>query len=504
MENLKFRRQFVLSNSESAIFDGWKNLLLSRPEKDFYLSSHPDLDVIKVSGASKDLLLLGYIIDPYHPERDSETILFHLAKYEHFDEIVAASFNLGGRFAIILSDISGIKIFNDAMAFREVYYMSNSNVAACGSTPDILMQLFGLHQDMDPELQQFYNSKAFNSPERIWIGDKTPIEGVKHLLPNHYLDLESGTCKRFWPIVKIKKISIKPAIELMSDILSGTYKAASLRFSIHQGLTSGWDTRLLLAASRNFIKEIHYYFIRGFKGDEIKKGSVDYFISSEIAQKFGLDHEIIETENITATEDFARIYYANNLFARPKLLSVFYHAYLNNYENTITISGTGGNEILRLLRITGRNDCSSLNIAKIWKYESFPFIKNNIELWLHSNYSLKKTNFKMIDIFIWEQMFANWGTLSGSEQDIVRDELRPFNNRAFISNYIQLPDKYRYPDYPLGHIRIIEKLWPELLKFEMDIKYYKLKKVLRLLGIERITIRLHKSIRKKLISIQSR
>ncbi len=502
MENLKFRRQFVLSNSEIAILDGWKNHRVSNPVEDFYLSSHPDLDVIKVSGASKDLLLLGYIIDPYNPERNSESILFHLAKFEHFDEIVAASFNLGGRFVIIVSDISGIKIFNDAMAFREVYYVCKSQVTACGSTPDILMQIFGLHQDMDPELQQFYKSKAFNSPERIWIGDKTPIEGVKHLLPNHYLDLVPGTCIRFWPIVKMKRISIKPAIELMSDILKGTYKAASLRFTIHQGLTSGWDTRLLLAASHNFCKDIHYFFIRGFKGDEIKKGSVDYHISKEIAQKFDLDHEIIETDNIRANEDFVRTYYANNLFARPKLLSVFYHAYLNNYENTITISGTGGNEILRLLRIAGRNDCSSFSIAKIWNYESFPFIKNNIELWFRSNYSLKKTNFKMIDIFFWEQMFANWGSLSGSEQDIVRDELRPFNNRAFISAYILLLDRYRYPDYPKGHIRIIKKLWPELLSFDMDINNYKLKKVLRRLGIEIITVRLLKNIRKNLISIQ--
>ena len=204
-----------------------------------------------------------------------------------------------------------------------------------------------------------------------------------------------------------------------------------------------------------------------------------------MAKELGLDLEIVDFESVVPDEKFKEIYYANNIMARPKLLSVFYHAYVHNYQNTLTISGTGGNEVLRNLRVTGQTDEDSFRLAKMWKYQSFPFITKTIDEWFQQNKSLEKTNYRKIDLFYWEQMFANWGSLSGSEQDIVREEIRPFNNRAFIAAYINLPESYRYADNPFGHALIIKKLWPELLDYEMDIKLYSFKKVLRKLKLER-------------------
>jgi hypothetical protein len=97
---------------------------------------------------------------------------------------------------------------------------------------------------------------------------------------------------------------------------------------------------------------------------------------------------------------------------------------------------------------------------------------------------LKSKNHRIMDLFSWEQHFGNWGSLSGSEQDIVREELRPFNNRKLIAVYNSLPDRYRYKDHPMGHVATIKMLWKELLNFDLDMKLPGIKRCLRFFGLE--------------------
>lgn len=485
MENLAFRRQFVLSNKQVNQCNGWDTRTFKVQDETFYLQHHPDLNLLQTEGENIQLILLGNIIDPFHPEKDSAAVLKTLATEECFEDVLKGTFAFGGRFVIIGIDKNGMKLFNDAMAFREAFYYRQYGLVACGSTPSILDKCFNLGLDKDKEFQEFYTSKAFNSQERIMIGERTQIKGVRHLIPNHYLDIQTMEIHRFWPLAKEPKLSIDSAIDLMSKILTGTYKAVAGQYIIHQGLTSGWDTRMLLAASKDFLNDIHFFFLRGHKADTAEKANIDYQVAVEMAKELGLDLEIVDFESEVPDENFKKIYYANNILARPKLLSAFYHAYVHNYQNTITISGTGGNEVLRNLRVVGQTDEDSFRLAKMWEYQSFPYIINTIDKWFQNNEALRKTNYRKIDLFFWEQMFANWGSLSGSEQDIVREELRPFNNRAFIAAYISLPAKYRYADNPLGHALIIKKLWPELLDYDMDIKHYSFKKVLRKVKLER-------------------
>lgn len=496
MKNLVFRRQFVLSNKIVNQDNGWNILTLKMQDDTFYLQHHPDLTVLQAKGKDIHLILLGNIIDPFHPENDSAAILQNLATEACFDDVLKGTFTLGGRFAIVGIDKNGMKLFNDAMAFREVYYYRHYGLIACGSTPSILAKWFSLGLDTEKEFQEFYTSKAFNSKERMMIGERTQIKDVRHLMPNHYLDMQTMEVRRFWPLVKEPRLSNDSAIDLMAEILTGTYKAIAGKHIIHQGLTSGWDTRLLLAASRNFTKDMQFFFLRGFKDDTIEKASVDYLIALKMSKELNLNLEIIDLSGEEPDEKFNEIYYANNILARPKLLTAFYHVYSHNYQNSLTISGTGGNEVLRTMRVAGQTDEDSSRLAKLWNYQSYPYITKTIDEWFNQNKDVQKSNYRKIDLFFWEQFFGNWGSLSASEQDIVREELRPFNNRAFISAFIRLPLKYRYNDHPLGYVRIINKLWPELLDYDMDIAHYSIKKLLRKIKIERTAFILYHNLKR--------
>jgi hypothetical protein len=484
MKNLTFRRQFILCNKDLNIIQNWKLINLSRNPGNYKLYIHPDLEMVQVTNDRFELILLGYIIDPYKPDSSSSVILDRLASIKDFDGIITATNTLSGRFAVVYNDFNSVKIVHDATGLREVYYYQSNDITACGSTSKILADYLNIPMDDDKEIVKFFNSPELNDRERRWIGIRTIFKGVLHLLPNHYLDLITGKTTRFWPTEARKEVNLREATAIMSGILTGTFEAASKRFALHQGLTGGWDTRVLLAAAQKYRNNIHFFFIRGFKSDASLPNSGDYTISKSIAEKYNFPLDVVLLNNDEIDAEFKNIYFQNNILARPKLLAVYYDAYQKKLNNTVTVAGTGSNEILRLMSGLNRNVTDGRKIAGLFRYGNYEYVIQSINEWLKENISLKDTNYKIIDLFNWEQFFGNWGPLSVSEQDIVREELRPFNNRLLISTYLSLKDKFRYRDYPLGHVHIINQLWPDLMKFEIDLKRTTQKKLLRFLGLE--------------------
>jgi asparagine synthetase B (glutamine-hydrolysing) len=173
----------------------------------------------------------------------------------------------------------------------------------------------------------FLKSPAFRS-ESAWIGNETPYEGIMHLPPNHYLDITGNKVERFWPYAERSKTKLSDAADIMATLLKGTYEAAVKRYKLHQGLTSGWDTRVLLAASRQHVKEIKFYFLAGFKNE--KQGVLrDRRVAVEIAEKTGIPLDIYNFNEVSTDPQFEKIFYANNILARPKLLLYITSVHLN-------------------------------------------------------------------------------------------------------------------------------------------------------------------------------
>jgi len=108
-------------------------------------------------------------------------------------------------------------------------------------------------------------------------------------------------------------------------------------------------------------------------------------------------------------------------------------------------------------------------------------------------------------LYQWEQDNAHWASLASSEQDIVREEIRPFNNRRLIEIIWSLDEKYRYQYNPIIYSKIIDILWKDVMKIPLNPStktyFYKL---LRVLGIEREVYRYYKKRKftKSLISLK--
>lgn len=489
ISKLTYRRQFILTNKSIEVDKSWKILKISKKKVEFTIYSHPDLEVISAANVNYGLVLLGYIIDPFSPVLGSDQVLKHLASNFNFRGILNDVSSLSGRFVIVYYDENKIYIINDATAFREVYYTKLNDVVACGSTPDILAKYLSIEKDTEKHVNDFYNSAKFNRREHIWIGTRTIYKDVNHLFSNHYLDLHRNKAVRFWPYDYKRPVKLKEAGGIISQILIGTYDAAILRYRLMQGLTSGWDSKILLSTCKKHLDKIRFYFNRGFKADALSaKGSPDYKIAIQIAMKNNIPLEIFDFKNSEIAEEFSNIYFGNNILARQKLLKVYYDVYTRGLEDYITVSGTMSNEIMRLVpgSILYRNSITPENLAGFLRYAEFSYVIESIKDWLFDVDIFKDMGYSPVDLFYWEQYIGNWGNLSGSEQDIVREELRPFNNRILLSTYSSLLEKFRYRDFPMGHVQVIKEHWPELLNFKMDTTRYRTKKLLRLLGLEQL------------------
>lgn len=495
MKNLVFRRQFILTSKSIQVDPSWKKVKLNKIRHSCYIYSHPDLEHTVSSNNFVELHLMGYILDPHHPGYSNQDILDNLLKCDSFDAIAAATDTLAGRFVLIHSYNGNIKVLHDATGFRELYYYNNGSDFACGSTPDIIARYLSVERDGEREINYFFNSPQLNSIERKWIGVRTIYRGIKKLLPNHYVDLASNQSFRYWPREKRSIVDLKKAAANSAVILKGTYESALKRYKLQQTITSGWDTRLLLSACKNHVGSLQFYFVRGFKADKGLVESDDYLITKRISRTYNLPTEFIIIDDKKVNEEFERIYYSNNTLSRPKLLKTYYAAYEQKLDNVITVSGILGNSLLRLEGGLYRQAEEAEIIARRFKYDHYPFVVDSIKEWIDSSRHVKDLNYYLMDLFYWEQHYGNWGALSGIEQDIVRDELRPFNNRELISMLGCVRDKYRYRDYPLSYVKTIELLWPELLNFSTDIENYKFKKALRAIHLERFADKVYQRIK---------
>ena len=483
---MEFRRQYLLSNFNIEKIDNWKYLNIPSAKQNLNLYYHPDLQITHLQLRDRYLVLIGYIIDPFHPDLSNVEILSKMLNLSSLQDVLTETENLNGRYAIIYCDSNNTCIFHDVTGFREIYYCFLKDEIYCGSTPNIINKYANLELDKDNSINEFINSGEYKA-SGFWVGTRTPFQHIYHLQPNFYLDLDKKMFFRYWPKHKRVEINLKEGAHLMAKILKGTILGAAKRFELHQALTSGYDTRLLLAASKDIKSQIKF-FVNIVNQLTLK--SPDIIISKKLAKRFNFSLEVVDINNINnIDESFRNVFYNNNVFAREKHIRVFYDAYKKKLDNTYWVTGTFGSEILRIPFPFRKRRISSYDIAKRFNYSNYSYAINSIEDWLKEAEEVyNQYNHNLFNMFYWEQFNGNIANLGASEGDIVREEIRPFNSRKFIETYISLNDAHRYRDNPQGHLMVIKILWKELLDIPIspyiNSPRYWFKRIFRFLGVE--------------------
>lgn len=485
MTELKYRRQFILSRYKirCETIKSWDRIELLN---DYYLYTHQDLNINRISFGDNEILILGYILDPDNPSYDNIDILNDLCKHiEDFYELQKNCFKYSGRWIIMHSNKKGFYVFNDTCALRQIYYTNVNGNVYMASQPHILADILNIPKSSESSLLNYINSQYYVNQENPWFGDGTEFVDVKHLLPNHFLDINNCRVHRLNEIVKFKETdNIKTIIDRSSDILEGSIDSIVKREKVMLAVTAGLDSRLLLAASKKNSNKISYYVSTK---NILSKNHMDIKTPQKLSDKLGLNLSVIE--NIPKVrKEFIK--YLNQNVSRmrllPKTLTIQY--FYDNFPDYTNINGNASgitknayglklpsNEVITTEYIMELIDCP----------RDISFVKDNIEEWLsEAKIYCSVNNINIMDLFYWEQRMGNWGAMYQAEQDIAIEEFTPFSNRELISLLLSTDKlKRSEPNYTL-YRDIAYNLWPETLSEKInpsDFKTFIINKIKKLL-----------------------
>jgi hypothetical protein len=351
---------------------------------------------------------------------------------------------------------------NDACGLRSVFFTTEGHEPWCFSQP-------GLYRSIQPAnypesaVEFIYSRQSQKDLEAWWPGTSSPFAEVEHLLPNHYLDLTARTTARFWPCEPLEPLDAETAVSVSVGILQNSFAAMAARGPIALALTSGWDSRMLLAASRAVANQAWLY--TAMYG-ELSQESGDIRIPSAICEMLGLDYHVLRCPR-AMSEPLKMVYLRNNDPAHL-FWGCICQGMVGTYPKaTVAIRGNLA-EIARCFYYKNGVYPAVVSASELTRFAqlpSSPFVARHTNAWFTGAQGVVELGYRLLDFYYWENRMANWLGASHTEHDIVHETFSPFNNRRLLSTLLATPIQVRCkPEWQL-YRQLIERLWPELLRF---------------------------------------
>ena len=472
-KNLEFRRQFLLTRNPVNLLSKWRYLKFGK----YYFYSHPDLEINKVALEKTSILLIGNIYDSLAPEKKNIDILKDIISIAENISIVASSVKqYSGTYVLLYKNKGEYFIFNDARAIRELYYCTIDNIVVCGSQPNLMYQFSNpkIKPSNNPELLDFYNNHLWDSR---WVGNETYFEGIKHLQPNHCLDINRKNVIRYWPNEPIRRLSLEEAVSKCCVFLQGTMKAIVNRHPAMMSVTAGTDSRTLLAASKEIRNNI-YYFIND---NSLGNSHPDIAVSKKIFNAINVPFNVHKVSK-SVDEQFRKIYLNNTFLATERMLPSIYNIFFKEHSEKIFILGVG--EIGRTFYGKEPRKLNSYQMAYKLTYNNCSYVVKQCDNFIIEMLPVaRKYGINFLELLYWEQRLGYWGGVRNSESLIAIEKVDPYNSHLINEIFFGVDEKYRdIRQNPCILFReMIRNMWPELLEWPFNPAYGTRDKIVKLL-----------------------
>jgi hypothetical protein len=443
-----FRRQFILTDKDQ--FDlSWR----SEKIMNYTLFYHPELEFTHLSNKNLDIYLLGFIYDYMNPEFSNKQVLDSFSGIDSLDQFIRRLAQYSGHFIVILRLKKRLILMGDACGQYEIYY--DTTFSTFGSQPKLMGKVIPLEPHSSPEAREFYSPSKDFMRQRLFVGDTTHVENIKHLLPNHYIDIESQSITRYYPNTTIKPISIDVAVPIAIKMLQGFIKAASLRNNIYMGLTAGYDSRVLFLTSLN--TKCRYYVT---KHEHMDDEYYEINIPERLTKLFNKDFRVVVESPMD--DDMKKALEQSIDF--PRELTKPDIAYKGKVLINGNLSEIARNSYGRLKRVNAKD------MAHLREFHGNKYVYQVYGKWKErSSKTIMAYGYHILDLFYWEERMGLWASKSKTEGSAIGTIIySPFCSHNLLTTLLSTPRKLRNKYYNVLYNSIIKSLSPEAARIPIN------------------------------------
>jgi hypothetical protein len=474
IERLKHRRQYFLSPSGMKCPFVHNERVLNVK---YVLYTHIDLLVTEYEKDNIIIVLLGDIYDYINVDYKNADILRDLFDND-FDRLLEKSGKYAGRYVILYCKGDEIKLVHDASACRKIFYTKKNDMMICASNEHLLAEIAGCQKTTNQSLLDYYRSTEYYSNLNSNIGYLTYYDDIRQVLPNHYLNIEQNEVQRYWPNRVPESYNEEESVTLSINMIKGFITAAANRYKLMIPVTSGYDSRVILAATKDITDKIFFYL--NFS-DETQK-SLDFRIPQKMLSKLNINFNLLTIDD-QVDEKFRAVYFQNNPLADEEFLPIIYN-YYKNHSGKLNLPGNII-PIVKALNHSSAKFISSELLARLQKKDKIEAAHTFYENWFNLvKETANQFGINIFDLLYWEDESCNRALQVQLYKDIAQEEFIPFNSRQLILTMLAYDVKLRQKPYYRLHKAIIQKLWSELLDFPFNPSFkHSVKQVLIVLKI---------------------
>lgn len=399
------------------------------------------------------LTLLGHLLDPRNPQASNRVILDELSHQAFNPELLD---RFGGRWVLVVSDGTETFVYPDPAGTLQVYHARGW----CTSNPDMLSRVLGLFPDR--EALKHLEVAVRHDREFWWPGRRCLYGEVSLLWPNHYLSLSSGSVARFWPHGGMPSLDMGEAAERVASLLKGIIGAASRRFPLALPITSGLDSRTLLAACRDVQDQVYFYTAVYW---DLTRSHPDIRLPRKMLRRLGLPHHLLVCPS-RMSSDLQMLLTLNLSDGHPALGLISEGVLRGTPPGRVSLRGTVSEIGRQFYRSRGfdRTTITAEDLADLYGARTI-FARDAFQEWLDD---IGPVDSDLLDWFYWEMRMGSRAARAYTENDIAQDLLAPFNCRLLLATLLRVDPLFRCPPRYELYRRIIELLWPELLEFPVN------------------------------------
>ncbi len=472
-----------INDNEFPFYGLWNKTVINQ----YYLFTHPDVNVFVESLNNNSISLVGHAYNPFDGVIDERKIikkLLYLYKKDYTDFLDYLD-ELTGVFVIFIIVDKELYAVQDCGGQKMLYFGAANGYTVLSSSPQMVSDLFDLQPDDD--ISKLLNSNGYYRGSGFLPGNMSPFKELKRLGPNTCLRQSKGSfiIERIFPRTERNELKTneekKEVIDIMHDILSNNIALTIKKWNrTALSLTGGMDSQTSFANASDFWNSL---FVYSFISKESEK--LDAEAAEEICSKLAVTHHLYKIpENNQEIEDYEILdkilehntSYTCKLHDNEKRKYIYLEK-LDDFDIEIKsdMSEVGRAYTERKyykVSIPQKMSPRHLTITQgryflepwCFKYADKCYADFIDETGLKSDIC----GYSMHDLAYWEVRMGSWAATSFASQEYIHEITIPYNNRKLLNMFLLFPEEDRKKDIP--HLMLMKKGNMKLYDMNVHVK----------------------------------